>query len=1101
MRAARLYDDGSVIDPDGLIHGQKKYKPLVEPFKGLVQPKQSQKLEDLAFKRTKKIERKAIALGQAPGATPVFPGPDDTSANLRKVAEPNARPASDFKVTHMAYGDPETEIYTGRLVFPKDVPDAVYFVSARLAMPNELMLLRIYESSRGTWEKIDVVSFQSRFMVSTLLSQWAVEDQFDVIVPVFESETTSNVDRAKLAFVVGNVQGGIDWMTDSLIGVGDLTSPTFASMVSELKAALFGSLTFAYVAQDSVAAGLDCFLIGVNSFRSVLEVTVDFSKVINKMIDTLIVSSESGKGEDWANFLAMQEVFIRRLTYWGALLAHANLWEAVTNASQLSSYRSSMLYQYGSMAPEMYQALSDLDKTVSPDEKDKKGVLKLAMDTVNQIGSTYSNYSQNIDAARADFKKAANLDDDQLETSAALLTATIRQSGADIKAMREGAQQEITFEPFNPFGLGAMVPIPLTPDVIVPPKSEVLVRGAYRKVADAEWARIRALPEENRVKATTEFDDGFKLMMGLAKEYVTLNQQEGIIVTKLMDERALKTPDDLRATGDEFKKMGDMKMANRFYRVAANPIASTVKAANVIDVKLTQIQADFATNRPKAVADLFDLTIFGLQDIERAVVDYKTVTLRMAEMGQLLKFDPALMGEVLRLDLRTKYTNPKLMDVAEGGMTAQEREKLTVDFLAAEQARLTLEITPTAQGGGVPSGAGGARREASPDEIKNRQTKIDALKALQAGLKIAMEGRYDPNMLQLFADVQTQLNNALTQVETSQGISMSTFQQLFADIVKLSDTINVYENDAAEFKADIATFKGDPRYNTDSNYRARVDQYQDNANALSSLKKGFDFYRKLDIDKIDKSTLDKIKGDFTQAQKALSDMIAAKKTFDDATFKTRMKKIAAQGWQLVWNWGVLFGPTLGKLISLKATNTTFTWVIKLVNGAIWLGWATAVGWLVTRFVPFGTMLKGILKAVWPFSDNTRKGAQQSAWGSQYQPDEDEGISLWQVLGVGLAISAIVKPGVVIPGIMKIVNGVLGIFKGGGKGPGRPPKGKKGILGPGRPVDVNKAVDELERARQNNNPVGVNKALSKLKKAAKQGLPVPAGLIGLGWRFR
>lgn len=1069
MRAARIHDDGSILDADKNFVKAPGFKPLIQPPKGLVKTPAYERLQMLA-NRTK---RKALRLGQAPD-----------SGALRSAAEKGAVPVASLKLSRQFKADPG-HVYVGRAVYPNDVPGVLYFVSARAALPGNIKLMRVSEDGKGSWETVSEEAFVSRFMAANMIQQWMIENAFTIIAPVLEGDTAPDMSRVSAQTVVGELQTANDWMMDAMIDPSEVQGADIASQVAELKSALVSCLALTSDATDMASAGYDCFVIKSNAYRVMATVGREMSHAINIMIDSL------NGGGSWVPYFRAQEAYLNKVTYWGALMGRAYLWVMSANAASMSSIYTSLTYDLGTEIPKAVERAKAAEAKTT-DENEKK-LYAFARKQLENAGKNYSDFSRENAKSRAAFAKETGFDEEDIDGAPGYFSALLMANAEDIKGLKSSQRTGITVS--NPLGLGNLSSASAMAQ-IQPPKSTEAVRGAMRAAFAKRWAEIQAMPEANRNQAFENVGKAFDKLKTLVNEYVVSNQEIGEKLTKAYGERIMLGRSELEAEAKRLREAGEHRVARNILRIAGGPTDTLVRAANEIGTRRQLIVNEFPANREKAVGDMFELWLYGLKEIDRSGVDYQKVVEKVAEFMDLMSVDPALMGEVVRRDIREKFTSNKIAEEVdpENKISPESRENQVLDYLDKRSKALELETKNTTEGGGIEEG--GAKRNPTAEEIEIRKKKANRLRELKRGMTLAIQGRYGVEINKLFAEAEAAVAQVGQAIEAGGSAPAILVEQMKVKLEEILKQLELYDNDGA--RKDLEVWKKDPRYQVDQAYTAAVNRYEEQARNLSSKTAAFRKYK--DIGNLDTDVLRRlwkeIENAIKEVEPLLTDMQNKRTSFYDVNAQIKSlrlwAKVRANFFKYI---------NLPSVISDALTGKVWRPVIYLINaGVVLTGGALMLAVLSTIF-PFGSIAEYVIYKFLPFWDRNRADSQQDEFARQGMPNPRNEISMLHLAGAALVVGAILAPKTVIPGIFKFLGNIFGIGRaivGGKRGPGRPPK--KGNAGPGRPVDVNKAVDELEKARQANNPIGVNKAIDKLKKAKQQGLPVPPGLVGILRRY-
>jgi hypothetical protein len=403
----------------------------------------------------------------------------------------------------------------------------------------------------------------------------------------------------------------------------------------------------------------------------------------------------------------------------------------------------------------------------------------------------------------------------------------------------------------------------------------------------------------------------------------------------------------------------------------------------------------------------------------------------------------------------------------------------------------------------------GKRRILSDDGMKDAVEKIAAFTRLKRLVTVSQEfGRYESKVW----DVVTAAASEGKDITKEQslliniGLAVNADLRMADEIRKGSEDIvknKLFEvNQTSELDADVKRFAELEKLLVDA--KTKLAFYSGDPNTL-------DYQNKLAL------AYKEVRDIHNQFREAYNEYAKVKNRLQ--TF-IKMNESKGRRWKLakgILYWGTIGGYSAPRLIAEKSFGKDHKW-----SRTIFMGTAGFAMWSIYGVYNMAILLS-ITKVLGFFGfagvEAFFRKLYANTIGRLMKTDPPPGVtdpglpsgavdkdtlSTWEIIGFGAIAAAIMAPGVVIPGVIRLVKTVIGgvgSIARGGKGRGRPALGKKPGVGAGAPPDIDKAIEEIKKGQQQGNPFLVKKGIDKLKRAKQMGLPVPKGYIdGLSWGF-
>lgn len=335
MRAAFIGADGVLRDAEGqrVVREGRPMPPRMTPRRVRRHPRLNAA-----------TRQQAAAVLRSPylGAVPTLPeeaeapAPPTTVSPARKLADQVGVSASAFSFSHQI-GNPETQIYPGRIVFQKEDPMSLYVVSMRTPeREGWIKLFKLEGVARGRWfeRPLQRAADEKGEMLPGLLSDFmAVPHQWTAMVwsyvlpvpPIFEDEEAANYERVSpegIAATFVTAEAALEEIPADTTAI--TTETLFSKVIENAGTALIGALA----GVDVAGAAYDDLKIGLNALRLYQKVGRDLIKGVNTLLDIAYEAYDNPArmGELSAKVVELRNRLVGAEELYAAYMARAELY-------------------------------------------------------------------------------------------------------------------------------------------------------------------------------------------------------------------------------------------------------------------------------------------------------------------------------------------------------------------------------------------------------------------------------------------------------------------------------------------------------------------------------------------------------------------------------------------------------------------------------------------------------------------------------------------------------------------------------------------------------------------------------------------------------
>lgn len=1096
MRAARLFEDGSIRDADGQPHRRRSNAGSFFGDYGSIRG------------MGPILSRRALSgLGQAA-----------ERSELRKLAEKEARPVSGLSIMprklHPVY---DSEVGITSIVYDPAEADIVYMVSSRPADPGMVQLMRINPDASADWSQIQLEDFASRFMASGSKGVEAVLSVTPALIPNVEGFT--NYRRLSAITNAAQVEIGLNSVVQE--------SPRGVLGTQELdtqRIVLLSAIGLITDALDWASIGYDTFHMGGKAYSTLANTAAQSLQGILQLDTAATVAASKNTAipqSVWDNWLAYEG-------FWMMYLHRAKLWQSFQD-----------LYAIYRLSPMMSDfANKDLAGAIRLIDGEKaqllaNGVDPRLIDTTRELLSIGKDVTTQVEDLRnqkmAEFAKSSGYDakfgpfltadipvylkanEEALNELASKLPGQSVQLGAVGQPGRpvEPPKGPGGIPPVEPIGGGRPMQDRPAPEHVAPPGPRPAERpagGMPPETADVlkkltadirTWFTSGAALERDSQKRAWEKARGLgERLFKVVSDYVTEAKRS------MTDENYNLKKDEIRQAREAKKFEAADKLQNELNR--DYPGNREIQAAERILTKLSEslalqeknpdidlqetlaktlwvtamIRTGHATHPwaemgtaygMEAIPEIKSLTMLNLDAVMRAAIDLQDLT-------------KIPMADYYRVAIAEHVPGGAQFNVGPGEINSILQEQ--IESLKIEVGNLEAKLV-------------------DPNQKQDAQEKIDKIKAFLDGMEQSKNGMGAPQLTAASIKAQANLSDLLAAIAANHGIPTEG-QVAIAQVLarELRAELSAYHSDGAYGPKQLEKYSGNDWLKNDdtgmkllAKFKALQQQQLDAImKLLSDIEKadvkGSTAALKLvqDLLKFDPSKPAE-QGKYTQTlmngAQRLRDLSAVVGEIDARI----MKKVtfARVKYWTVNGLGYVFALPTMLFEKIGYTSKIQMWALRGIGALLTAVWIVLVGKIPGVGAIHKVLSDIITKPLGLLGINIDPTANNPNKPGAGEP----GISWWALGGVALALGALVAPKTVIPAVTGVITDtfsfIKSIFTPGGPraGRGRPPMkfGKGGERRPvGRPADPEKARLEYQKAKERGDQAAVAHAMQKLKQA-------------------
>lgn len=1123
MRAAQIGGDGVLRDASGFAYADgysRKTRPAQQPARPF--PKRAPFAPKLMSNSVSKtIPRRPsggiFGLGQAvektnPQLREMAENPVVTADGKRKYGYPAPLPVSGFVITKGLTGDFKKQVYSGRFVFPSNIdaataaaanvdPSGVYMVSAQPFVSGTIRLMKIIEAT-GRWADVPLVVFNKYFFAVSIDTQLDIESLIPIYGPLFGVSTKPDPIRASVGWVKSMYDNAYSFIAESSLTSADINSADRETKVEDLKMSIYTAGMLVGDGIRSAGAGFDTRYLGWQAYLSLSAAGRDMLEYLKYLLKHVDAVQTSKSDAAYSNLVVACARVLTRGALWGSLTIRALIWVSLRNASVIP------------LRDLRWAAITSsqefINKANNQEVATKAGVSVGDVENYKKMLASYYEdiltvESEEDKALEAYFAETGLTQEDWIEAYPYLVD-TLSENTRTIAILKRQSIAPI-LDPSVYKGLAGLGNFAaLGNGKIRRPVQLEKLKPAIKGEAKAKEERYREMKPEDReaadrlmTEAYAQADALFQIHMkesaSAFRELMEVAEKKPALMQEFTEDPEVlkKHGRDYIAKGTAENDPAKLQLGESLVRAATEGTGAFIKGYQSAAKRYTEIENRRQANPNRAAYDLFTLALTAKGNFSVTDVDFKAFTERYARFLRAYKMDNVLGVEVYRSSLYNEFGPVKGALVVEEGM-----KHLTEEIALLNDKIANGEIV------------NGQRRPISDDAKKAATEKIAAFTRLKRLVAVSQDyGRYEAKIWEVVTSAMSEGKDIAKEQTLLIGIGLSVNADLRMadDIRKGSEDIvknKLFEvEQGAELDADIKRFGVLEKLLVEA--KTKLSFYSGDPNTLDYQNKIALAYKEVrDIH----NQFREVYGEYAKVKARLEVFI-------------KMNESKARRWKLakgILYWGTIGGYTgprrIAEIAFGKEHKISRFFFMGTVGAVMWSMYAVynmSVLWLITKILGalgFHT-LEVAFRKVWKNTLGRLTATDPpngvSDPGLPEEKDEDV-LSTWQVLGLGTVAAAIFAPKIVIPGVIRLVNtviGGIGSIARGGKGRGRPALGKKpgAGAGAGAPPDMNKAIEEIKKGREVGNPFLVKKGMDKLRRAKQMGLPVPKGYIdGLSWGF-